>query len=178
MQAKAGGDEKVQENAGPGHTREPEPEGPEAEPNTKSLSGLSSFEYGVARSRAMHRKIRWAAERLADSLGDQDTADDIRVIREAKNAMREYYDPEAGRIVKAPDHKIRIAAVQFSRAYVEGLPVQKQITVAAGMDQLSAVLGGLKESPEALRMLQAMAGDVIDVQSEVLRLEESSEAES
>jgi hypothetical protein len=95
---------------------------PGLEPGVEKLKGLWKMESGI-------RSIIRRSAALADQLTEQDVADDARVIREAANATIIAYDPRLKRHVERPDHKTRLAATTLRRAYHEGLPVKREISI-------------------------------------------------
>ena len=104
--------------------------------------------------------IAWDAEcfaLLADQLTEQDVEDDARVIREAANATIIAYDPHLRKHVERPDHKTRLAATTLRRAYHEGLPVKREISLQANFESGESVIERIKASPEAMRMLGRMS---------------------
>ena len=104
------------------------------------------------------RKIVKRAAALADLVTEQDLEDDARVIREAANATIIAYDPHLKKHVERPDHKTRLAATTLRRAYHEGLPVKREISIQGTFESGELVIERLKNSPEAMRLL----GPVID----------------
>lgn len=102
------------------------------------------------------KKIERAAARLVDLFTEQDIEDDMRVIREAKNATLRQYDPAAKKTVEVPDHKTRLAATQMSRAYTEGLPVARQLQITASLETADEIMERLRQSPLAMAALGEM----------------------
>lgn len=113
-------------------------------------------------TRAIHKVMRKAAV-LADLMTGEDLHNDIRVVREAKKAMCRFFDTAQKKFVEVPDHKTRLAAVQFSRAYAEGLPVARQLTLTRELGGIEEVLGQLRASPEAMRALEQLREAGLDV---------------
>lgn len=98
---------------------------------------------------------------LLDALGDEDLAEVVRVYREAMNATRRYWIDEGkdddGRIkghweIEA-DHRIRILAANMVAAYMEGLPVQRQIRMQGDFVELGELLRDANRSGEGRRLL-------------------------
>jgi hypothetical protein len=124
----------------------------------------------VARLEPAVRKIVSRAAALADLITEQDLEDDARVIREATNATTLAYDPHLQKHVERPDHKTRLAATTLRRAYHEGLPVKREISVNGTFESFETVLDRLKQSPEAQRMLAGM-GMNLGVQKSPVEIE-------
>ena len=103
------------------------------------------------------RHIMRRSAALADQLSEQDVQDDARVIREAANATIIAYDPHLKKHVERPDHKTRLAATTLRRAYHEGLPVKREISLQANFESGESVIERIKASPEAMRMLGRMS---------------------
>ncbi len=116
------------------------------------------------------RKIVKRAAALADLITEQDLEDDARVIREAANATVMAYDPHLRKHVERPDHKTRLAATTLRRAYHEGLPVKREISIQANFESGESVIERLKNSPEAMRLL----GPVIEGQIEAVTSDNSN----
>lgn len=110
-------------------------------------------------SRALAKVMRKAAC-LAELMTGDDLEVDLRVIREAKNAVHRIYDKDLNRLVEVPDHKTRLAAVAFSRAYGEGLPVTRQMSVTAEVQMTpEEAMERLRQSPAAMAFLERMEAD-------------------
>ena len=92
------------------------------EPGVQKLKGIAKMEAGI-------RSIVRRSAALANIITEQDLEDDARVIREAANATTLAYDPRLKKHVERPDHKTRLAAVTLRRAYVEGLPVKREVSI-------------------------------------------------
>jgi hypothetical protein len=122
------------------------------------------------------KKIQKKAAQLADLMTEQDLIDDLRVCRDAKNAKFGVFNRNTGVMEFFEDHKTRLAATQFSRAYAEGLPVARQIQIRAEFESMDDTLERLKNSPEAMAAIAglkkaglelAIEGEVIEVESDV-----------
>lgn len=98
-------------------------------------------------------KVMKKAAQLSDVLTDSDTEQDLRVLREAKQATHLVFDPVTRTMVERPDHKTRLAATQLSRAYVEGLPVAQQVvlTAAANFKDNQTILLEMVATPSGRR---------------------------
>lgn len=70
----------------------------------------------------------------------EDVEEDLRVLREAKKATHHVYDTTKKKLVKVPDHKTRLAATTLSRAYHEGRPVEKVLTMHGSVDDFQAMV--------------------------------------
>ena len=109
---------------------------------------------------------------------DDDLAEDMRVLRDAKKATSRVWDIEQKKLVEIPDHKTRLAATTFSRAYKEGLPVQRQLVLTKAFESVEETIKKIKGSPEMMKALMALqasgmtveaGGEIIDIESEELR---------
>jgi hypothetical protein len=125
-------------------------DGPEIQEGVEKMKNLWRMEPAV-------RHIMRRSAALADQLTEQDVQDDARVIREAANATIIAYDPHLKKHVERPDHKTRLAATTLRRAYHEGLPVKREISVQANFESGESVIERIKASPEAMRMLGRMS---------------------
>jgi hypothetical protein len=92
-------------------------------------------------------KVYKKAAQLADLMTGEDVEDDLRVLREAKNAVHYIYDQKQRRLVPVPDHKTRLAATTLSRAYHEGKPVERQ----------QVLKGDFKDFPDLIDRLNSSA---------------------
>jgi hypothetical protein len=119
------------------------------------------------------RKIIKRSASLADLMTDQDREDDMRVLREAKNANTRIFDVNAKVMVEFPDHKTRLAAMALSRAYDEGTPVQRQVIVAKTFRSAEETVSKLRQSPELIQALKSLteAGVELEVDGQVIDIE-------
>ena len=117
-------------------------------------------------------KVVKKAACLADLMSDQDRADNMRVLREAKNAIHHVYDKDLERLVEKPDHKTRLAATALSLAYDEGLPVQRQVVLTKAFESIEETIKKIRGSPELMKALMTLqaggmaveaGGNVIDI---------------
>jgi hypothetical protein len=103
---------------------------------------------------------------LLDTLGEEDLANVARVYRDAMTATRRFWKNEGtdakgkakGRWVVEPDHRTRISAANMVAAYMEGLPVQRQIALRGEFSELGDMIREMNESGEARRLLPALVG--------------------
>jgi hypothetical protein len=102
--------------------------------------------------RASLAKVIRRAKSIAELLTEDDQEENLRVIREAKNACHVYITKKGE--VHVPDHKTRLAAVALDLAYSEGKPVEKSITVSGDFEDLQSLLEAMKQSPAAQASLQ------------------------
>jgi hypothetical protein len=134
-------------------------------PSIRKIAELRRDEPAV---RAIVRKSKM----LADLITEEDLQVDARVIRDACEAEQHVYDPDTKRHVNKPDHKTRLAATTLRRAYHEGTPVKRQITLTGTFAGAEDVLERLKASPEALKAIAGagvkleIGGEVIDIEAE------------
>lgn len=111
-------------------------------------------------------KIPKVMKSLLDSITDDDIDRVARAWREAMGATTKTYDIVAKKFVEQPDHNTRMKAGQLIAAYREGLPVQRQITLAGKFKDLSEMLGQLKGSPQGQQLLAELE-PAIEVESSV-----------
>jgi hypothetical protein len=108
---------------------------------------------GTSASTALTKIYKKAAQ-IADLMTGEDILDDLRVLREAKNAVHRIYSKELKDLVEVPDHKTRLAATTLSRAYHEGLPVARSISASGDFEDLGSLLEAMKHSPASQDSLQ------------------------
>jgi hypothetical protein len=110
------------------------------------------------------RPLVRAVRRLADCINDGAPEASAKVIAEAKVATHRIFDVQAKVLVEVPDHKTRLAAVTLELAYVEGLPVKREIVLTGSFESGESVIERLKGSPEAMRVMLGIqkTGGVID----------------
>ena len=99
-------------------------------------------------------KVVKKAAQIADLMSGEDVEADLKVLRDAKKATHHVYDTKKKKLVKVPDHKTRLAATTLSRAYHEGKPVERSISVHGDVDDFAAMLEKARQSPAALEALQ------------------------
>jgi len=128
---------------------------------TEAISPERPVEDARARkdARSALSKVLKKAASIGELLDEYDAHENIRVIREAKNAMHRVYSKEAGGLVEVPDHKARLAAVTLELAYREGLPVQRQVIANTGPDDSSGYVARALRSPALRRQLQSMLAE-------------------
>ena len=126
------------------------------------------------------KKIEKAAARLADLTNGLDTEACLRVIREAKNAMHRIYDHAEKRMIEVPDHRTRLAAVMLHLAYVEGLPVKREVRLVQDFRSTDDVLADIRQSPEGMRTLRALSGlgASLEIEGEIIELEDAQDSGS
>jgi uncharacterized protein (DUF58 family) len=81
-------------------------------------------------------KIYKKAAQIADLMTNEDVEEDLRVLRQAKNATHHVYDTKLKTLVKVPDHKTRLAATTLSRAYHEGKPIERSMSATGTFEDL------------------------------------------
>jgi hypothetical protein len=111
----------------------------------------------VARARKEHwptslAKVIKKAISISDLLTERDQDANVRVLREAKNATHRVFDPATKQLIEVPDHKTRLAAITLELAYTEGRPVERQINMSGGFDDLGEMLEKLRGSDEWARI--------------------------
>jgi hypothetical protein len=132
--------------------------------NSKTRGLLARARKEPALSNSLAKIVKKAAQ-IADLMTGEDVEEDLRVLREAKNATHRVYDAKVKAVVQEPDHKIRLAATTLSRAYHEGKPVERVITVHGDAEDFGAMLKRYRESPEAARLPAVAAIEVDSLQS-------------
>jgi hypothetical protein len=99
-------------------------------------------------------KVYKKAAQIADLMTGEDVEADLKVLRDAKKATHHVYDTKKKKLVKVPDHKTRLAATTLSRAYHEGKPVERSISLQGDVDDFAAMLEKARQSPAFLASLQ------------------------
>jgi|SRR5581483_10987278 len=99
-------------------------------------------------------KVIKKAKSIADLLTEDDQEENLRVIREAKNAVHRIYDKDSKSLVEVPDHKTRLAAVTLDLAYREGTPVARSISATGSLRDMKELLDRTDSSPAYLESLQ------------------------
>jgi hypothetical protein len=99
-------------------------------------------------------KVYKKAAQIADLMSGEDIEADLKVLRDAKKATHHVYDTKKKKLVKIPDHKTRLAATTLSRAYHEGKPVERSVTLHGDADDFATMLEKARNSPAACDALQ------------------------
>ena len=99
-------------------------------------------------------KVVKKAAQIADLMSGEDVEADLKVLRDAKKATHHVYDTKKKKLVKVPDHKTRLAATTLSRAYHEGKPVERSISLQGDVDDFAAMLEKARQSPAFMDSLQ------------------------
>lgn len=120
-------------------------------------------------------KIPKVIKSLLDSITDDDIDRVAKAWREALEATTEYYDIKKKKMVVRPDHNTRMKAGQLIAAYREGLPVQRQLTLAGKFKDLTEMLAQLNGSPQGQQLLAELPA--IDVESSVQETGAQSDAD-
>jgi hypothetical protein len=68
-----------------------------------------------------------------------------------------------------PDWDVRERMAAKVAAYKEGLPVAKQMIISGTFDDFGKMISKMQGSPEALRVLQSMGGELPAIQDESLQ---------
>ena len=114
-------------------------------------------------------KVIKKAISISELLTEEDQEENLRVIREAKQATHKIFDPVTKTLIDVPDTKSRLAGVALDLAYREGRPVERQIKVNTNFDDFSELLKKFRSSPEAMRSWnekETMELPAIDVESD------------
>ena len=96
-------------------------------------------------------KVIKKAKSIGELLTEDDQEENLRVIREAKNAVHRVFDFETKETVFVPDHKTRLAALMLDLAYREGKPVERQISAHGDISDFPDLLRRLASSDAAKR---------------------------
>jgi hypothetical protein len=96
-------------------------------------------------------KIIKKAALIGELLTENDQAENLRVIREAKQACHVYITKKGE--IKVPDHKTQLAAVTLDLAYREGKPVERAEVLHGDAKDFPTLLKKLQQS-EAYKALQ------------------------
>jgi hypothetical protein len=147
----------------------------------KKISEKSKKAGQVARARKEHwptslAKVIKKAITISESLTEQDQADNVRVLREAKMATHRIFDPATKQLIEVPDHKTRLAAITLELAYTEGRPVERQVQLSGDFEDLQSLLDAMKHSPaaqESLRRSDHSLQSGPTVVTEIAAIEES-----
>jgi hypothetical protein len=126
---------------------------------TKKIREKSKKPGQVARARKEHwptslAKVIKKAITISELLTEQDQADNVRVLREAKMATHRIFDPATKQLIEVPDHKTRLAAITLELAYTEGRPVERQVQLSGDFEDLQSLLDAMKHSPAAQESLR------------------------
>jgi len=109
---------------------------------------------------------------ISDLLTEEDQEENLRVIREAKQATHKIFDPVTKTLIDVPDTKSRLAGVALDLAYREGRPIERQIQVQSTFDDFATLLEKFRSSPAAKRLLPELFESVlpaIEVESDSLK---------
>jgi hypothetical protein len=101
-------------------------------------------------------KVIKKAASIAELLTGDDQEENLRVIREAKNATHRVFNLETKKMELVPDHKTRLAAVVLDLGYSEGKPVDRRLNLNVKYNELSEDLELLKRSPAGRRFMEAL----------------------
>jgi peptidyl-tRNA hydrolase len=99
-------------------------------------------------------KIIKKAASITELLTEHDQQENLRVIRQAKKATHRIYDGEQKRLIEAPDHKTRLAAVALDLAYREGKPVERSISATGDLNKFPELLERLRHCESYQESLQ------------------------
>jgi len=111
-------------------------------------------------------KIIKKAASIGELLTKDDQEENLRVIREAKQACHVYLTKNGQ--IEVPDHKTRLAAVALDLAYREGKPIDRKEVLTANLEDFPTRLRRLQES-ERFKQLQnseysILKGELINVE--------------
>ena len=119
----------------------------------KTAPGLSRARIAARKEiTAKFAKIIKKAASIGELLTEDDQEENLRVIREAKQACHVYITKKGE--VHVPDHKTRLSAVALDLAYREGKPVERAEVLHGDAKDFPTLLEKLKQSPSfcALQM--------------------------
>lgn len=98
-----------------------------------------------------------ANKTVADALETHISIDyAIEVLKEQMKAETEFYDLTARKLIKRPDGKTRLAAVELFLAYKEGRPVERKIIEHHNLDSMEDLEKKLASSPALCETFMAM----------------------
>ena len=124
-----------------------EPKNPRQKPRAR-VKGKPQVPHYVA-------KVFKKAAQIADLMTGEDVEADLKVLRDAKKAFHHVYDAKTKKLKKVPDHKTRLAATTLSRAYHEGRPLEKSMTLHTDAKDWPAMLAELAASSPAFQAIEA-----------------------
>lgn len=101
---------------------------------------------------------------LLSALTDDDLDTVVRVYRDAMGATRRFWVDEGkdengrakGHWQEEEDHRVRVQAANMVAAYMEGLPIQRQVMIGGKFAELGDMIREMRLSGEAARLLPAV----------------------
>lgn len=136
---------------------------------TPKSTGAGSVEPVAARANNQKvpatRRIPAQIKTLLTMLEAGDLDSVVTVYRDAMTATRKYWIDEGkdergkckGHWETEADHRTRITAANMVAAYMEGLPIQRQIQMRGDFVELSQLIDSARQSSEAMRLLNVSA---------------------
>lgn len=105
-----------------------------------------------------------AAKTVSDALETHISLDyAIQILKEQMTAETEFYDLTARKLIKRPDGKTRLAAVELYLAYKEGRPVERRIIEHHNLDSMDDIKKKLASSPA---MCEAFMKMILEAQAQ------------
>lgn len=126
--------------------------------DTETLAQSEAKLEGVMKLEPAVKRVVRASARLADLITDEDRAENMRVIRDAKKASTRHWDQGEKKWVIIPDNKTQLAATTLQLAYDEGTPVKRSITITSDFRSAEEIVRAINASPEASRAMAALSG--------------------
>lgn len=94
------------------------------------------------------------AKKLQDMLTADDLAGAVKVWREGLQAVKMVWNNKLGTYVEAgPDWQIRRDMSEMIAAYMEGKPMERQMSISGTFEELSDLLKTMSTSGEAARLM-------------------------
>lgn len=94
------------------------------------------------------------AKKLADLLTADDLAGAVKVWREGLTATKKVWSAKKQKYVNGgPDWQIRRDMAEAIAAYMEGRPMERQLSISGSFEELGDLLQTLRNSGEAARLM-------------------------
>lgn len=96
-------------------------------------------------------------KKLADLLTADDLAGAVKVWREGLTATKMIWSNKKGDYIDGgPDWQIRRDMAEAIAAYMEGRPMERQLSISGSFEELSDLLKTMRNSGEAARLLPVL----------------------
>jgi hypothetical protein len=109
-----------------------------------------------ARENSEGRELIGRAKKLIDLLKPEYLDRAVQVWVDGLKATKDVYDARAKEWTTQPDWKERREAANMIVAYFEGRPIERQMVMKGSFRDLNDTLARMKQSPEAMRVLQEL----------------------
>lgn len=107
------------------------------------------------------KRVQRLARKLCERMTEGDRERNVRILREAGEAVVDVYHPGTKTMFTRPDHKMRMASALAFLAYDEGTPVARSVQVTADMSGLDDALQRIQGSPEAAAVLVRQLSEIL-----------------